>query len=76
MFYNSDLIHPNQQAIDYIFEKFSATFFDDNTLNIIPKIIKLNQLKAHRFLNATEADRLKHQTKIEDLERELNLPSA
>lgn len=75
-FYNSDLIHPNQQAIDYIFEKFSATFFDDNTLNIIPKIIKLNQLKAHRFLNATDTDRLKHQSKIDKLESELNLPSA
>jgi len=75
-FYNSDLIHPNQQAVDYIFEKFSATFFEDNTLNILPKLIKLNQLKAHRFLNASDADKLNHQTKIDDLENELNLPTT
>lgn len=51
-FYNADLVHPNGQAIDYIFEKFSACFFNDKTLSILPKIKQLNQLKQHRFLNA------------------------
>ncbi len=30
-FYGDDLVHPNQQMISYIWEKFSDAYFDDET---------------------------------------------
>lgn len=33
-FYGPDLIHPNEIAIEYIWEKFKTCFFDDALLNI------------------------------------------
>jgi hypothetical protein len=33
-FYADDLIHPSEQAIDYIWEKFSEAYFDKETLKI------------------------------------------
>jgi len=70
-FYNSDMIHPNQQAIDYIFEKFSQSYFDNQTLKILPKINQLNQLVGHHFFNATSEQINKHQQKIKQLQTEL-----
>lgn len=72
-FYNSDLVHPNQMAIDYIFEKFSNAYFTDKTMQLNSKIEKLNKLENHQFLNATDAEKEKHQQKINQLKRELDL---
>ncbi len=33
-FYNDDMIHPSPMAINYIWENFSNTFFDEQTLKI------------------------------------------
>ncbi len=50
-FYGSDLIHPSEEAINYIWEKFSATFFDEKTLEIISRIEKIVQAKNHKIRN-------------------------
>lgn len=71
-FYNEDLIHPNQQAINYIFEKFTSAFFNENAKEILPKIKQLNALKCHQFLNANEQQIKQHQTKIIELEKSIN----
>lgn len=47
-FYNADLIHPTEQAIDYIFDIFQQTFFDEKTQNINTEIKKIKTLQAHR----------------------------
>jgi hypothetical protein len=70
-FFNSDMLHPNQQAIDYIFEKFSHTYFEKTTLKLLSKIKQLNQLKGHVFLNATNEQINNHHLKIKQLETEL-----
>jgi len=70
-FYNSDLIHPNQMAIDYIFNKFSTVFFTESTQLINSKIEKLNKLEYHQFLNATDQEKQKHQAKIKSLKSEI-----
>lgn len=49
-FYASDMLHPNQQAQDYIWEKFSDTFFTSKTKQTINAIEKLNQSIEHRPL--------------------------
>ena len=47
-FYESDLIHPNQQMISYIWEKFSAAYFDDGTRKLMAEIGKLTAARNHR----------------------------
>ncbi len=47
-FYEEDLIHPNKQAIDYIWEKFCGALMTDDALALLPKIDQLRQLLAHR----------------------------
>lgn len=58
-FYERDFVHPNAQAVDYIFEKFCQSFFresDRKTLNELHKIrLSLN----HRFLTDNQAERKK-----------------
>lgn len=50
-FYGSDLIHPSEEAINYIWEKFSDTFFDETTLEIIKRIEKIVQAQNHKIRN-------------------------
>ena len=71
-FYNADLIHPNQSAVDYIFEQFSNSFFTMKTNELNKKIEKLNRLENHRFLSATESEINAHKVKIESLKAEIN----
>jgi hypothetical protein len=34
-FYEPDMIHPTQQAVDYIWERFTATYFNDETMEFL-----------------------------------------
>jgi len=47
-FYGDDLVHPNQQMIRYIWEKFSAAYFNENTIKFMGDIGKLNAARDHR----------------------------
>lgn len=46
-FYEKDMIHPNEMAIDYIFEKFKI-FFDENTIEIMRRIEAIQKDLNHR----------------------------
>lgn len=47
-FYSDDLVHPNQQMIRYIWEKFSDTYFDEKTKILLGEIAKLTAARNHR----------------------------
>ncbi len=47
-FYESDMIHPNQQAIDYIWEQFGQVCFSDNTLALNQQLEAIARAVAHR----------------------------
>jgi len=47
-YYGDDLVHPNQQMIQYIWEKFSDTYFDESTTKLMGEIRKLNAARNHR----------------------------
>lgn len=64
-FYKEDLAHPNAQAIEYIWEKFSECAFSEKTRTINLEIRKLNAALAHRKLNKAEEGDKKLQTFIE-----------
>ena len=50
-FYKEDLVHPNTIAIDYIWEKFSQTYFDYLTIENIKLAEKVKLALAHRPMN-------------------------
>lgn len=50
-FYKSDLVHPNEQAIEYVFEKFREVIFDDETNLLYAEIKNIINAKKHRPVN-------------------------
>ncbi len=49
-FYSADMIHPNEVAIEYIWELFSGSFFSKETIEIAAKCSKLSQRLSHRHI--------------------------
>lgn len=47
-FMKADLIHPNEQATDYIWEKFVQTFFDETTRQLIQEIEAISASLHHQ----------------------------
>jgi len=47
-FYKDDMIHPNSQAVNYIFEKFGNAYFSDETKDFIKENFKINKALEHR----------------------------
>jgi len=47
-FYAEDLVHPSQQAIDYIWEKFSEAYFDKETQKIVREFESIEQALNHK----------------------------
>lgn len=47
-FYKDDLIHPNSQAIRYIWEKFGNAYFSDETMDFIEENFKIAKALDHK----------------------------
>jgi hypothetical protein len=55
-FYKSDLLHPNEQAIEYVFEKLMTVSFSEETKLLFGKLKDIITAKHHRPFNSeTEA---------------------
>lgn len=79
-FYKEDLVHPNEQAVQYVFQKFQETIFDEKTKKIFASVKELLLAKDHRAFNIdTEAHKkfreeyLLRCKKMQDLYPELDL---
>lgn len=67
-FYAADMLHPTEQAVDYIWERFSETYFSQLTAEFIAEWRPLKQALAHKVLDATSNDFIKFkQSNIEKL---------
>lgn len=53
-FYKEDLIHPNSQAVQYIFEKWAEAYFEVETKAFIQENYKISQALAHRTENTKD----------------------
>ena len=76
-FYKSDLIHPNQMALDYIWEKVAGVFFSNDTQEDILNLEKVQRDLAHRPQNPQAPAHHKFikqlESKIESLEPILDM---
>ena len=51
-FYQADLVHPNDLAIDYIWKKFQGSYFDTQTMSIMKSVSEISSAANHRPLHA------------------------
>lgn len=47
-YYKDDLIHPNSQAVAYIWEKFKDAFFSEETRNFVDENLKISKALEHQ----------------------------
>ncbi len=64
-FYGEDMLHPNQLAIDYIWERFSQTNISEDSSGIINEVAMIQKDLNHRPFNANTE---KHQQFLSKLE--------
>lgn len=64
-FYAADMLHPNQVAIDYIWERFVTTQMHADTLDIMNEIASIQKGLQHRPFNPESAA---HQDFLQNLE--------
>lgn len=68
-FFNADMIHPNNQAADYVYDQFQRTFFSSQTSELAQCYGKLSQLRAHKLTaGASELEKAqikRHSTELE-----------
>jgi hypothetical protein len=73
-FFDTDLVHPNAQAIEYVWGKFAAAGFDAETQHIYPQIKQLLAAARHRPFNAAADAHQKflatHQQKLHTLKQQ------
>ncbi len=47
-FYKEDMLHPSEQAVEYIYERFAETFFGKETLQFLKEWKPIKEALAHR----------------------------
>ncbi|WP_447952100.1 GSCFA domain-containing protein [Chryseobacterium koreense] len=47
-FYQEDLIHPNSQAVQYIWEKFGNAYFSDRTMDFVEENFRIMKALEHK----------------------------
>lgn len=73
-FYADDMLHPSDVAIEYIWEKFSETYFSKETKDVIKRVDSIQKALEHKPFNA-ESDEYKSflektQAELENLKKE------
>jgi len=67
-FYNSDMIHPNETAIDYIWEHFKHVWIQENTFSIMKEVDNIQKGLAHKPFNP---DSEQHKAFLENLNQKI-----
>lgn len=60
-FYAEDMLHPNQTAVNYIYEKLAEYMFNDETKTILKEIEQAINFKNHRLLTNNQSVKNQHQ---------------
>ena len=70
-FYKEDMLHPSSLTIRYIWDYFVQTYMPDHTMHLLQDVQKVEKMKAHRFLRATEKEILEYNKKVQKKEDEV-----
>ena len=69
-FYKEDMIHPNQIAINYIWEKFYENWLSDEAIDLKKEVIKIQRGLEHKPFNP---DSKKHQQFLSSLQGKIEI---
>lgn len=72
-FYESDMIHPNQLAIDYIWDKFSEVYFTEETKAKLKEIHSIKRDLAHRPFDENSKEFMKFKLLLDNKIKDFNL---
>lgn len=61
-FYKTDMVHPNEQAIEYVFEKFLQIALDQEAKTLFEKIKDIIKASAHRPLQENTSSHFQFKT--------------
>jgi hypothetical protein len=64
-FYKSDLIHPSDEAVDYIWNKIKSSFFDSKTNLLVKEINSLKKEINHKYLHSESKETIENKVKLE-----------
>ena len=66
-FYKKDLVHPNEQAIDFVWSHFVRTYYSDANTELLKRITKLKAAESHQEISGDpiEVEKLKNWIKTE-----------
>jgi hypothetical protein len=67
-FYKSDMLHPSEEAEDYIWKKFTLSYFDENTLAFIKRWTDIKLRMQHKAFHLQSAA---HQTFLKKIRENL-----
>lgn len=63
-FYAEDMLHPNQVAIDYIWERFSETTISEENHSIMEEVKSIQKGLQHRPFNSSSENHIKFEEKL------------
>ena len=63
-FYATDMIHPSEVAIDYIFERFTDTYLTDEAIRTAEEVQKIKKSLSHRPLHPDSEEYEKFKQKL------------
>ncbi|WDF60646.1 GSCFA domain-containing protein [Flavobacterium sp. KACC 22758] len=69
-FYNEDMLHPNQIAIDYIWKLFSENYISQESVLIMQEVDEIQKSLRHRSFNPESEQ---HQKFLAKLQQKINL---
>lgn len=72
-FYADDMLHPNNLAVEYIWEKFQEAYFNADTIKLAKRFEDLQRMKEHRVFNPDTDSHKTFLKKIDSLEQELRV---
>lgn len=70
-FFNADLVHPNDMAIDYVYERFQEAYFSEKTIEIADLSMKLIRLLGHSTMHPSKDQIKKKRLKEEELKEKI-----
>lgn len=69
-FYNEDMLHPNQIAIDYIWKLFSENYISEDSFSVMKEVDEIQKSLRHRSFNPESEQ---HQKFLLKLRQKINL---
>ena len=68
-FYKKDMLHPSQEAVEFIWEKFAACYFTSSTIGVLNEVNAIRKLLEHKPFNPSS---VKHQKFLQKCLTDIN----